>query len=1113
MKKLIITAVLALVGLLASPAISAQGKLVTLNMKNQPLSEFIKSVEKQTDCKFFYESSTIDRNTPVTVSVKNATLDKTLSAALSHTGIKYTVNGNRVILSAAAKKPSVPVKLKGKVIDENGEPIIGAGILEEGSTNGSVTDIDGNFALNTNSDAVLVVSSLGYLTKKVNVGLASDISVVLKEDLMGLEESVVIGYGSEKRLNLTGSVASVSSKVLEDRPLTDLLSGLQGVIGNLNITQESGAIGAEAKFNIRGESNFSSTGPLILIDGVEGDPNMVNPADVKDVVVLKDAASSAIYGAKAAYGVMLITTKNGTVTKKPVIQFNANCSINTPTSWTKNVSALEWHQMLQDGAYNNNGGAYYNDEEWAMIQKRYVTDPENTPDYYHASSDPEGVYRYLADTKWMDVLNKKVTISQQYNVNVSGGSNGFKYYSSVGYYTREGYEKFYPDVYTRITNNNKLTFDVNNWLQVGVNTNMTLVHKDVSLRYDSSWDVNVPNYYPVYNPGGDWAGYDRWTIDNPAQAAAEGGNTDTRNNQYIVTGLVKITPFKGFQIDADYSYKFIDQRVKTVTNQYYWYDMNGNLAKVLSDDSGRSSVKHNSRQNRNYVLNIYGTYQTSFAQKHNLKAMVGFSQEHLNVNMFTSKRFDLVSQDVPYLSQATGDMAVSDDEQELALRGLFFRLNYNYKEKYLVEVNGRYDGSSRFPKEDRFKMFPSASAAWRISGENFWAPLEKAVSDLKFRASYGSLGNQVLGDYYPFYTDYSASTVIVNGERVKTFKPGGLVSDTLTWETVNTLDFGIDAAFLNNRLTATFDWYCRKTIGALTKSKTLPAYIAVTEPIANASDLKTKGWELQLGWRDSFDNGLRYSIVANLSDSKTVVTDYDNPNKVFSDYYIGQTVGDIWGFRTVGIFQSDEEAAAAPDQKALIGKEMKAGDLQYEDVDGDGVISFGSKTLEDHGDMVILGNTRPRYSYSVNCSLEYKGWDFNLMLQGVGKRSVVNNHEYVIYGSTWTIPWDVSKDYWTPDNTDAHLPRIHPDMNYADFGAFDRIVWNISYLRVKNFAVGYTIPPRLTKRAGIANLRVYFSGDNLFTFKKCIKYFDPEMASQNSIPFMRSCSFGINLTL
>ena len=287
----------------------------------------------------------------------------------------------------------------------------------------------------------------------------------------------------------------------------------------------------------------------------------------------------------------------------------------------------------------------------------------------------------------------------------------------------------------------------------------------------------------------------------------------------------------------------------------------------------------------------------------------------------------------------------------------------------------------------------------------------------------------------------------------------------------------------------------------------------MTEPVANASDLKTNGWELQLGWRDTFDNGLRYSIVANLSDSKTVVTDYDNPNKVFSDYYVGQTVGDIWGFKTVGIFQSDEEAAAAPDQKALIGKEMKAGDLQYEDVDGDGVISFGSKTLDDHGDMVILGNTRPRYSYSVNCSLEYKGWDFNLMLQGVGKRSVVNNHEYVIYGSTWTIPWDVSKDYWTPDNTDAHLPRIHPDMNYADFGAFDRIVWNISYLRVKNIAIGYTIPQRLTKRAGIANLRIYFSGDNLLTFKKCIKYFDPEMAYQNSIPFMRSCSFGINLTL
>lgn len=1108
-----LSVVLMALGILISSTLFAQGKLVTLNLKNQPLSEFIKSVEKQTGCKFFYENSTIDTKQVVSVAVNNATLDKALAAALGQGRIKYSIDGNRIILSPASKNASVSVKLSGKVVDEKGEPVIGAGILEDGTSNGCIADLDGNFTITTKSNATLLISSVGYLTERVNVNNATKLNIVLREDLMGLEESVVIGYGSEKRLNLTGSVASVNSKVLENRPLTNLMSGLQGAIGNLNITQTSGALGEAPTFNVRGASNFTDVGPLILIDGVEGDPNMVNPADVKDVVVLKDAASCAIYGAKAAYGVMLITTKNGGVTKKPVIQFNTNFSVNTPETWTKTVSALQWHQMLQDGAYNNNGGAYYNDSEWDMIQKRYVTAPDTTPYAYHQQGDAEGDYRYLSDTDWMTELNKKVTTTQQYNVNVSGGNDKFKYYSSVGYYTQEGYERYYPDIYNRITNNNKLTFDVNKWLQVGVNTNMTLVKKDVSLRYDSSWSVNVPNYYPVHNPDGTWAGYDRWGVDNPAQAAAEGGNTNTKNSQYTVTGLVKITPFKGMEINADYSYKLIDKHEKIITNQYFWYDMNGNLAKTLSDDGAKNSVKYISNQNKRNVLNLYGTYHTSIAQNHNIKAMVGFTQEYVNITEFTAKRYGIVNQEVPFISEATDDMVVADAFNELALRGLFYRVNYNYKEKYLLEFNGRYDGSSRFPAADRFKLFPSASAAWRISKEGFWKPLQNTVNDLKFRVSYGSLGNQVFSDYYPFYSAYSASNVFVNGERVKTFKPGGLVSDTLTWETVNTIDFGLDAAFLNNRLTTSFDWFNRKTIGALTKTKTLPAYIATSEPMGNASDLKTTGFELQIGWRDSFDNGLRYSIVANLSDTKTTVTRFDNPTLSFSNYYVGQTIGEIWGFKTLGIFQSDEAAAAAPDQSALLGKTMKAGDLQYADLDGDGTISFGSKSLDDHGDMVVLGNKNPRYSYSLNFSLDYKGFDVNMMLQGVGKKATKCGYEYVIYGSTWTIPWDVCADYWTPDNKDAHLPRIHPDMNYTDQGQLDRTVWDTSYLRIKNLAIGYTLPSRITKKADISSLRFFISGDNVFTFKNCIKYFDPEFSDYNNIPLMRSVSFGVNITL
>ena len=500
--------------------------------------------------------------------------------------------------------------------------------------------------------------------------------------------------------------------------------------------------------------------------------------------------------------------------------------------------------------------------------------------------------------------------------------------------------------------------------------------------------------------------------------------------------------------------------------------------------------------------------------------MIGFNQESQTYKGVGLSRNNLIANDIPFLNLATGDRSTSDYMNQWAIRGAFFRLFYAYDDKYLIQVNGRYDGSSRFPKDDRFAFFPTFSLGWRLSQEKFWKPIAHIVNDFKIRGSYGALGNQVLSQggyaaYYPYISTYSTGEVgyLFNGEKQMGVYAPGLISDQLTWETVKQWDLGFNFSMFDSKLTGEFDYYVRTTEDMLTKSKTLPSILGVSEPQMNAADLRTKGWELALTWKSALQNGFAYSATLSLSDYQAKITKYDNPTKNLSDnYYEGKKLGEIWGFVTEGLFQSDQEASSW-DQSKVVGFTQYAGDIKFADLDGDSKITKGENTVNNSGDMKIIGNETPRYNFGIRGTAEYKGFDLTLFFQGTMKRDIIPAKTFYLshYGSQWSVPQKMNYDYWREDNTNAFFPRARFNADAINQNQ-TRFMLNGAYIRCKQLALGYTIPKYITEKAKISKLRVYFNADNLFEFSGMPDTFDPELAQVNAYPFIRSFSFGANLT-
>lgn len=1035
------------------------------------------------------------------------------------------------------------ITVKGTVVDAQGIPVIGASVKAAGTTTGIITDLDGNFSLSVPKNATLQISYIGYVTQEIKTNARASLRVILVEDSQALDEVIVVGFGTQKKVNLTGAVANVDSKTFEGRAVANATQALQGAMPGLNITQTKGYLDQPASINVRGTGTIgegSDASPLILIDGMEGDINRVNPQDIENVSVLKDAAASSIYGSRAPFGVILITTKKGK-------QGKFSTTYNNSFRWQKPINMPELADSYTFATYFNesatNGGStgHFSPERLQKIkdfQAGLITggldrNPQNPTQWLDMYDNGYG------NTDWFDVLFKDVAFSQEHNISVNGGNEKIQIYASANYMGQGGFMKLNPESNDRISTNLKASFELNKHIHVNYNIryNNNRFEKPTALG-DGTFQQITRQGWPTlvaYDPNGYLYAYA-----TPTLALRDGGRATTKSDEMVQMLNLVIEPLKGWKIIGDVNYKSFQKREHSDTQKVYNHDTTGELIQyTLGGSDSQVFEKYEGSQYLN--PNLYTEYEKQL-QSHYFKVMLGFQSEHFWQDGLNGSRLGIIVPGTNTIDTTSGNDAsgkaippsVGGNYHKWATAGFFGRANYNYKERYLVEANLRYDGTSRFRKDKRWNLFPSFSAGWNVAREAFFEPLSELISTLKVRGSYGELGNQNTKEWYPTYLamplGVNNGNWLINGAKYNTASAPGLISTTMGWETVKTVDIGVDVNLFNNRLSASFDWFKRNTNDMIGPAPSLPAVLGTNVPKTNNTDLETKGWELTLSYRDRLANGLGYNVSLNIADSRTVILDYPNVNETVTQYYSGKNMGEIWGFETVGIAKTDEEMkqhiASLPNGgQETMGKNWTAGDIMYKDLNGDGKIDWGKTTHEDLGDMKVIGNSTPRYAFGINLGANYKGLDVSVFFQGIMKKDYFTTDSQDFWGAGGGL-WDSTcltdhLDYFRNDenhhlgvNLDSYYPR--PLYGGKNKHAQTRYLQNASYIRLKNLSIGYTIPKTVTSKLGIEQLRVFFTGENLWTGTSLPSMYDPETIDSNNgrmmYPLSTVYSMGLSLS-
>ncbi len=1025
------------------------------------------------------------------------------------------------------------IKVRGVVQDTTGEAVIGATIvLVQDGTKGTVTNMDGAFQLDgVPADGTLRISYVGMKTLDVPINGQTDLSIVLHDDQELLDELVVVGYGTQKKANLSGAVATVSGKTLENRPITNVGQGLQGVVPNLNVSMNSGgAPGSHSSFNIRGNTSLNGGGPLVLVDNVQMDPNLVNPEDIESISVLKDAASASIYGARAAYGVILITTKKGKQQEKPVITASVTGYWQKPAMEFHNINSMDFLKMKDEASKNDGGGRVYHESVYEYA-KKYFEGTYDKPVFVNPHSSTPHKYEYCGNTDWWNELYK-TSFSKIITAGITGGTSKMNYYASLGLNDQGGILKHADDKYRKMNANINVSSQITDWLNIsgkitnaytseqhpsGGATSMNPTAYSGISPSSGMLKADLSPLMPVYHPDGHYAGQGGYT--NPVAVMREGGNSIFKTNDLWISGAVRLTPIEGLVINADYTWNYYNRNTNEHVRRFNEYTAVPGTEQPYPWTKNNSAVVAN---NNDYyhAFNAFAEYTKTFAEKHNTKVMVGYNFEKKENSNSMAGRLGLVDNDKPIIDLAYGDQKTTGNESGWAVQGLFGRINYDFMGKYLLEVNGRIDGSSKFPKAGRYAFFPSFSGAWRVSEESFWSEgLREYFNDLKLRASYGTLGNQnVVGDF-PYLANYGINTqydILFGGQRPVAVSRPGLVSAYFTWEKVSQINLGVDAHFFNSRLITGFDIYQRATKDMLTSGKPLPSVLGAGVPRENAADMKTYGWELSMEWNDRLSSGFNYHVKAVLADYQSVITRFDNPNGLLGQHYVGEKLGEIWGFVSNGLFQTEEEVKNHADQSRLATVKWAPGDIKYEDLDGNKKVDFGDNTLSNPGDRKIIGNSTPRYTFGLTLGADYKGIDAEIFIQGVGKRTFMpGGPNFWGFTDPWQTPLTTSLDYWTEDNRNAYFPRPHLDYQTwpGSRQTSTRYLQNAAYARLKNVTIGYTLPKEVNSMLGITNMRLYIQGENLLTLTPMIKAFDPEVLNNMVYPINKKIAIGLSLTI
>ena len=1009
--------------------------------------------------------------------------------------------------------------LSGIVTDATG-PIAGASIAIKGSLNGTVSDAEGRFTLShVKTGDLLQISFIGYVTQEIRYNGQSQLQIHLQEDSQALEEIVVVGYGVQKKVNLTGSVSSVKGESFEHRPVADATQSLQGLVPGLVVSNNnSGRPGASGTLTLRGQGNLSNTAnPYILVDGVEMSLADVNPNDIESISVLKDAAACAIYGARAAYGVILVTTKKGEEGKAR-INYQGTVGWSTPTVLPDMVDSYQFAQYWNAGVANADSPRLYSDEKLSLLQQ-YIKDPASVNPWFELPADAnmnpafENSESGVGNTDYFDLHYKNWAFKQNHNISLSGGGKQAQYYVSGGYYDEQGILRYADINYTRFNFAANLSSQLTDWLKLKVNTKF--VHSDQTTPFgdgglSEGFYHSLARFRPTVaavDPNG------HFTELTMIPYLQSGTYTDTRNNHLSLTVGADIQPLKNWFIFADYTYKLLNTEYEALNVAPQIYAADGVTTSLgVRDELGVSPDGKYTRslgRTRYQSINLYTNYLFTIADAHNFTVMAGYQEEDNNYSYLKNAITGLYSTSNPNVGMGTGDQVVVDTRNGWATRGFFGRINYDYDGRYLLELNGRYDGSSRFASGHRWGFFPSVSLGWNIHREAFMGSLTDVLSNLKLRASYGRLGNQAGAALYTFASSMALNSslgnyIFADGRQLFTTAPL-VVNPATTWEKVDSKNIGLDFGLFGNALTGSLDLFQRDTKDMLGPGLDFPDFFGAEAPQTNNARLRNRGWELSLNYQGQIGKEIRYNIGGSISDATAVVTEYANPTGTDPEnqWYTGKQVGEIWGYRSDGLIQTEAEADAYNqlDLSYLSGKPWTPGDVHYLDLNGDGAVNKGSNTLDDMGDYTVIGNTTPRYQYTINGMISWRGLSLSLMFQGIGKRDWSPNGVYFWgcgpYAQVTVFPEHL--DYWTPENTGAYYPKpyIHSAGGVVPFNSktqqrTDRYLQSAAYCRLKNLTVSYDLPTDWTHRIGLSKLQVYFSGENLLTFTRLKGMFDPE---------------------
>ncbi|MBR2437775.1 MAG: TonB-dependent receptor [Bacteroidales bacterium] len=1065
------------------------------------------------------------------------------------------------------------ISVSGTVTDVNGDPIIGAYVLVQGTSNGTSTDVDGKYQISVHSNGTLVFTLVGMKDAVVPVNGKAVINVTLEEDSEMLEDVVIVGYGVQKKANLTGAVAAVDvTQTLEAKPMANLGKALQGAVPGLTITTNNGGINSEPTIVVRGIGTLSNSGtskPLYIVDGVPIDNlTYLNTQDIESISVLKDAASASIYGTRAAFGVVMIKTKTAKNNEKVQVNYTNNFGWRTAINLPSYPTVMEQILPFNDANYRSGldpelFGMYTNTSEFLSRVEAWQNkhgkpagyrEMVEGDDYFY---DKNGIANYVADWDVAGIMFNDATPSQNHTLSISGSTAKTNYYMSVGYNYEQGLLQFNPEKLNKYTATLNVSSQVADWLQVGARVNYSENKYDYpyvrqnTYQYMWRWGSFFGPWGFIRDENGD--AYDARQAIGYRKTA---GDANTKYHNLRLGAFMKANIVKGLTLNADYTYTFKNTTYKGVGLSPVLWNTWGLTNTIAPSDMGSSTFVETDRSNtNNYVANIYGNYEYKLNDRHNFNLMAGFNVDEQEYEYLYYENHDILDNNMPELALTPTFYSYSHSHTHQGSAGFFARLNYNFADKVLVEINGRYDGSSKFPAHSRWAFFPSASAAYRISQEKFWEPIKDVINNAKIRVSYGIVGNQEVGsNMYLETMSRSANGVNWMGTgslKYDYFGTPKLVSADLTWEEMKTTNVGLDLGFLKGELNVNLDWFQRETLGMLAPGQTLPNVLGASAPNENAGDLRTRGWEVTVDYNHNFDNGLRLYAVANISDYKTVVTKWETDNPLLNVNYSGKVYGDIYGFETERYFTWDDFNADGSYKQGVASQKglnqgafvFGPGDIKFKDQNGDGVIDSGKGTIDDHGDLIVLGNTTPRYQYSLRVGGEWKGFDLDLFFQGVGKRDYWSTSAFVVpFSRGADAIYSGQNSYVTEDeyeNKKIDQSKTYPRMFAGNSGQGTissniisggnhnfypqtKYLLNLAYLRLKTVTLGYSLPENIIGKAKIQKARFYVSIYNALDIINHTKKYgiDPEMMGLNGNaetfgrqePYARTVSCGLQVT-